>query len=140
MPKRVLIDAGPLVAFLREAERHHAWAVDQFRRFPLFVTCEAVLAEACARLAYYQEDQSRVVDLLTAGAVVTDFDVRLCAERVSRLMKKYADRPMDLADACIVVMTEQSSDCLVVTLDHKDFSVYRRHEREVVPFLSPGRH
>ena len=139
MPKKVLIDAGPLVAFLREGERHHSWAVEQFKRFPIFWTCEAVLAEACARLAYYREDQSRVVDLLVDGALVSAFDVNRSADRVSRLMKKYADQPMDFADACIVAMTEQISDCLVLTLDHRDFSVYRRHEREVVPFVSPKR-
>ena len=105
----------------------------------MFSTCEAVLAEACARLAYYREDQSGVVDLLVEGALVTEFDVNRSADRVSRLMKKYADQPMDFADACIVAMSEQVSDCLVVTLDHNDFSVYRRHEREVVPFLSPRR-
>ena len=139
MPKKVLIDAGPLVAFLREAERHHAWAVEQFKRFPVFRTCEAVVAEACARLSYYREDQSRVVDLLVDGALVSDFDVNRNADRVSRLMKKYADQPMDFADACVVAMTEQISDCLLITLDHRDFSVYRRHEREVVPFVSPKR-
>ena len=139
MAKKVLIDAGPLVAFLRKSERHHTWAVEQFRRFPVFTTCEAVLAEACARLAYYREDQSRVVDLLITGAVITDFDVSQSADRVSRLMKKYADQPMDFADACIVAMSERVGNCLVVTLDHLDFSVYRRHEREVVPFISPTR-
>ena len=140
MPKKVLIDAGPLVAFLREAEgAHHAWAVDQFKRFPVFSTCEAVLAEACARLSYYGEDQSRVIDLLVDGALVTNFDVNRSADRVARLMKKYADQPMDFADACIVTMSEQFSNCLVVTLDHDDFTVYRRHEREVVPFISPRR-
>ena len=138
MPKIALIDAGPLVAFLCESERHHAWAVEQFKRFPIFSTCEAVLAEACARLSYYRQNQRRVVDLLVQGALVTDFDLKRSPDRVSRLMKKYADRPMDLADACIVTMTEQISDCLVVTLDHNDFSVCR-HEREVVPFTSPRR-
>jgi len=44
---------------------------------------------------------------------------------------------MDLADACLVAMSERVSDCLVVTLDRSDFSVYRRHERQVVPFISP---
>jgi len=139
MPKKVLIDAGPLVAFLREEERHHAWAVEQFKRFPIFSTCEAVLAEACARLSYYREDQSRVVDLVVDGALVTDFDMNRRADRISRLMKEYADQPMDFADACILAMSEQVSDCLVITLDHNDFSVYRRHEREVVPFVSPKR-
>ncbi len=140
MPRRVLIDAGPVVAFLREAEgAHHDWAVAQFKRFPAFSTCEAVVAEACARLAYQGEDQSKVVDLVVAGALIVDFDINRSAERVARLMKKYADRRMGLADACLVAMSEQSSDCLVVTLDHDDFAVYRRHEREVVPFVSPKR-
>jgi predicted nucleic acid-binding protein len=140
MPKRVIIDAGPVVAYLREAEgKHHVWAVAQFKRFAAFSTCEAVLEEACARLSYYGEDQSQVIDLLLIGAVTTDFEVNRSADRVSRLMKKYADQPMDFADACIVAMSEQVSDCLVVTLDHEDFGVYRRHEREVIPFISPRR-
>jgi hypothetical protein len=71
MPRKVIIDAGPLVAFLREAEgAHHTFAVAQFKRFPAFSTCEAVLAEACARLNYYGEDQSGVIDLVLAGAFV----------------------------------------------------------------------
>jgi predicted nucleic acid-binding protein len=139
MATKALIDAGPLIAYLRVAERHHAWAVEQFRRFSVFSTCEAVLAEACARLAYHREDQSPVVELLVSGALVADFDANRSADRVLRLMKKYADQPMDFADACIVAMTEQISNCLVVTLDHNDFLVYRRHEREVVPFISPKR-
>jgi uncharacterized protein len=109
MPRRVLVDAGPVVAFLREAEgAHHAWAVTQFKRFPAFTTCEAVLGKACARLAYHGEDQSKVVDLLVSGALIVDFDINRSAERVARLMKKYADRPMDLADACLVAMSERS--------------------------------
>src|SRR5512147_1346580 len=128
MPKRVLIDAGPIVAFLRAQDRYHGWAAEQFKRFTRFSTCEAVLAEACARLAYYGGAQSVVVDLLVAGALSVDFSARPAAERVSRLMKKYGDQPMDFADACLVVMTEQVADSVVVTLDAKDFGVYRRHE------------
>ena len=137
MPQSVLLDVGPLVAALRLDEVHHAWAVSQFQRFSHFLTCEAVLAEACARLNYYGEDQTKVVGLVTKGAVVVDFDFNGSADRIERLMKKYADRPMDLADACLVAMCERSSDCVVVTLDATDFKVYRRHDRQVIPFLSP---
>jgi uncharacterized protein len=126
-----------MVAFLRARDRYHGWAAEQFKRFSRFGTCEAVLAEACARLAYYGDDQSLVVDLLLAGCLAVEFAASQSAERVSRLMKKYADQPMDLADACLVVMAEQRSDSLIVTLDARDFAVYRRHEREVVPHLSP---
>ena len=44
---------------------------------------------------------------------------------------------MDFADACLVTMTERVSNSVVVTLDGADFSIYRRHEREVVPYISP---
>jgi uncharacterized protein len=139
MPRRVLIDAGPIVAYLRSRDQFHAWAVEQFKRFSQFVTCEAVLAEACARLAYYGNDQSPVLELMLAGALALDFAAKPAAARLVRLMKKYADQPMDLADACLVVMTEQAADSVVVTLDASDFSVYRRHEREVIPYIAPPR-
>jgi predicted nucleic acid-binding protein len=139
MRARALIDAGPLVSYLIARDQWHDWAVEQFKRFPTFATCDAVLAEACARLAYYGHDQSRVIDFLVQGAVTADFSAARAAARISKVMKKYASRPMDFADACLVVMTEQVQNCVVVTLDAKDFSVYRRHEREVIPFLSPCR-
>lgn len=137
MPQRVIIDAGPIVGFFVRTDQHHAWSVEQFKLFKPFLTCEAVLAEACARLEYLGFEQSRVVDLLNSGAVTVDFEVMQHADRVSRLMKKYADRPMDFADACLVTMTERFSDSLVITLDDEDFRVYRRHEREAVPYRSP---
>ena len=56
---------------------------------------------------------------------------------VLALLKKYADRSMDLADACIVRMTELTRDCQVVTLDRADFSVYRRNGRDRIPMLAP---
>jgi uncharacterized protein len=137
MPRSVLLDAGPLVAYLREAETRHGWAVEQFKRFTRFSTCDAVLAEACARLAYYEEDPVRVVELVREADLTVSFQVKPNADRIIRLMRKYQDRPMDFADACIVVMAEQARDCVVLTLDSEDFSTYRRHEREVIPFLSP---
>lgn len=137
MPQSALIDAGPIVAFLRARDHFHKWAVEQFMRFPRFTTCEAVLSESCARLAYYGDDQSRVVDLVLTGALTVDFTAGPFASRISKLLKKYRDQPMDLADACLVVMTEKVSNSVVVTLDATDFAVYRRHEREVIPHISP---
>jgi predicted nucleic acid-binding protein len=135
----VLIDAGPIVGYLIKSDVHHDWSVKQFIRFARFLTCEAVLAESCARLAYFGMDQGKVIDLLNTGALLIDFHVTQHADRVARLMKKYSDQPMDFADACLVVMTERFSDSMVVTLDAEDFSIYRRHERETVPFHAPPR-
>jgi predicted nucleic acid-binding protein len=133
----VLIDAGPIVAYLRRNDLFHEWSLEQFNRFPQFTTCDAVLAEACARLAYHHEDQSKVVELLNSKALRVSFDSNLAADRLSNLMRKYSNRPMDLADACLVVMSEQVDDSTVITLDRTDFSIYRRHDRELVPFIAP---
>jgi uncharacterized protein len=137
MRPKALVDAGPIVAYLRADDEFHDWAVLQFGRFPKLTTCEAVLAEACARLAYYRLDQSKVLALLSRGSLEIGFEITPHAERISRLMLKYRNRPMDLADACLVAMTERFSECLVITLDASDFRVYRRHEREVVPYVCP---
>jgi hypothetical protein len=56
---------------------------------------------------------------------------------VLSLLKKYRDRDMDLADACIVPMTELMRDGRVVTLDRADFAVYRRNGRELIPVIVP---
>jgi uncharacterized protein len=139
MPRLAIVDAGPVVAYLRSKEEHHAWAVEQFHQFTSFATCDAVLAEVCARLACYREAQWPVIELLHSKALTVNFDSNAAADRLLRLMKKYADQPMDFADACLVLMTEKVDDSVIVTLDTHDFEVYRRHEREVIPFESPDR-
>lgn len=136
MPRKNLIDAGPIVAFLTD-EANHDWAADQFSRFESFETCEAVLAEACARLAYAGFDQTAVIRLVDAGVLRLTFDTAYNIGRIVALMEKFRDLPMDFADACLVTMSEEEKDSLVVTLDQKDFSVYRRYGRQAVPVLTP---
>jgi predicted nucleic acid-binding protein len=137
MPQKTIADAGLVVAFMDEDEAHHDWAVQMFLHYQHFYTCEAVLAEICARLNYLGVEPWRAVRLVNEDVLRLDFDVGTYAPRVEQLMVKYRDQPMDFADACLVTMTERFADSLVVTLDAKDFSVYRRHERQVVPFLAP---
>lgn len=139
MPKKLIIDAGPIVAYLDRSDRFHAWALEQFHRFPAFETCEAALAEACARLEYGRLDPLRAVRLAHEGALKLAFDLDANLGRIVWLMEKYADRPMDLADACLLAMTEAERDSLLITLDVDDFSVYRRNGRDAVPFISPDR-
>jgi predicted nucleic acid-binding protein len=114
------------------------WAREQFARHGNFVTCAVVLAEACARLAYAGQKQSRVLRMVEVGALALDFREAEHIPRLVRLMDKYANRPMDLADACLVVMAEETRDVVIYTLDKEDFSIYRRHGREIVPFASPA--
>lgn len=137
MARKNLVDAGPIIALLDRKDKYHTWAVEQFSRFDAFETCEAVLAEACARLAYAGFDQTAMIRLADEGALKLTFDTAYNLGRILALMEKYRDLPMDLADACLVIMSEEEKDSLVVTLDQKDFSVYRRYGRQAIPVLSP---
>ena len=69
--------------------------------------------------------------------MLVEFDLTEHMEPVLRLMQKYADVPMSLADACLVRMTEALADPVVLTTD-TDFRIYRRHSRQVVPCVMPG--
>lgn len=143
MRQRVLADTGPLVALINRRDRHHAWAAEQANRLPApFLTCEAVLSEACFLLQRLEDSPYKILDLVARGSLRPAFDLREEIEPVQKLIKKYADQPMSLADACLVRMSEQIADPVVFTLD-RDFSVYRRHGRRTIPLLSPwssGRH
>jgi predicted nucleic acid-binding protein len=135
MPKKTIVDAGPIVSYLTD-EANHDWAAEQFSRFREFETCEAAVSEACARLAYAGFDQTAVIQLLHEGVLKLTFDTNYNIGRILALMDKYADVPMDFADACLVLMSEEIEDSLLVTLD-KDFKFYRRHGRQVIPLLAP---
>jgi predicted nucleic acid-binding protein len=132
----VLLDAGPWVAYLRRADQHHVWAREQFSAREEFVSCEAVLAEVCARLQYYGNDPLVALEFVKSGVVTLDFNLQSELISVENLMRKYRDQPMDLADACLVRMTEVEPRSLVVTTD-EDFKFYRRNGREVVPHVLP---
>ena len=77
-----------------------------------------------------------MAELLRRGAVVPAFDLGPELEPVLRLLHKYSNLPMSLADACLVRMTELLADPIVLTTDD-DFRVYRRHSRQVVPCVLP---
>ena len=78
-----------------------------------------------------------IVEMIQAQEIVLAFDLSEQPASVLSLLKKYADRDMDLADACIVRMTELMRDCQVVTLDRADFAVYRRNGRDLIPLIAP---
>ena len=137
--KRFVLDTGPLVALLRKRDPHHAWAKQTLSRLtsstslPL-ATCEAVLVEACFLLRSFAGGEDAVLAL--ADHLALDFRLASEITAVRKLMEKYHSVPMSLADACLVRMTETDPDSVVLTLD-RDFHIYRRNGRHVVPVLSP---
>jgi predicted nucleic acid-binding protein len=92
-----------------------------------------VLAEA----AHFLRWPAKLIEATNRGLLVSRFDTQAAAPRLAELIKKYADRPMDFADACLVYLSEQTKDCRIVTIDRADFTAYRRHGREPIPLLLP---
>lgn len=137
MRRKVILDTGPLVALLNRRDRYHVWARDRFAEIePPLATCEAAIVEACHLLREQPAGERVVLDVLLRGVVEIDFALREEIEPVQQLRTRFADVPMDLADACLVRMAELSSSSVVLTLD-SDFAVYRMHGRRVIPTISP---
>ncbi len=135
MAASALVDAGFLIALLSRRDRHHRWAAAQSPHLVRsWKTCEAALSEAFYLLG--TQGRPSLAALLSRRVVVPAFDLGKEMDRVLKLMRKYADVPMSLADACLVRMSEILSDAVIVTAD-ADFRIYRRHERQVVPCLTP---
>jgi predicted nucleic acid-binding protein len=137
--KVVLADTGPIVAFLNRRDRHHAWAVETLAELrPPLLTCEAVLSEAAYLVRGLPGGGERVVELVRRGVLEVAFDLQREATGVARLLRRYASLPMDLADACVVRLSELHSDSSVLTVDSEFRDVYRRNGRQVIPALLPG--
>ena len=128
-----IADTGFLVAFANARDFHHAWALDIAEQAtePL-LTCEAVLAETAFHLA----DAGLVLEMISEELIQLSFDCSDHLPQLAALAKRYKDRHPDLADLCLIRMSELYPKHSVITVD-KDFRVYRRNKREVIPLISP---
>jgi len=122
-----------LKAALDRDDVAHAWAATELRAHAPFHTCEAVLDE----LSFLLGTPVPGLQLLVNGDLRLDFDLAAEAHAVLGLLHKYRDRQMDLADACLLRMTELEPRCKVWTVDRADFRVYRRHGRQTIPCEFP---
>jgi uncharacterized protein len=135
MAANVLVDAGFLVALLVGRDTNHHWAVTQSPHLPPpWKTCEAVLSEAFHLLG--PAGCPALSALLERRVVVPAFMLGQDTTDIVKLMQKYRDIPMSLADACLVRMTETLTDPILLTTD-RDFRIYRRHGRRTIPCSMP---
>jgi predicted nucleic acid-binding protein len=129
-----IADTGLLVALGREKDQHHDWAMEIAEQITWPVlTCEAVLAET----AFHLRSSERVLGMLKDNVVRVAFDCTSHLEHLHDLATRYADRHPDLADLCLIRMSELYPRHTVITVDEDDFRVYRRNKREAIPLLSP---
>jgi predicted nucleic acid-binding protein len=131
---KAIADTGFLVAFGNRNDRYHAWALAIAKRVtePL-LSCEAVLAEA----AFHLGSSALVLAFVSEGLVRSAFVLDDHVSRLADLAARYDDRKPDLADLCLIRMSELHPRHAVITTDLADFRVYRRGRREVVPLVHP---
>jgi predicted nucleic acid-binding protein len=131
-----IADTGFIVAFGNRGDHNHEWALDIAKLLtePL-LTCEAVLAES----AFHLGSSSYVLSLLEEEMIRLAFDVPRNLEQLLELARRYEDRKPDLADLCVIRMSEMYPRHTVITVDESDFRVFRRNKRETIPILCPPR-
>ncbi len=94
------------------------------------------MSEAWFLLGVTDVGRRSLLDLVERGAVEVSLDLGQDMPRVVELLRRYADVPMSVADACLVRMSEKFPDSVVLTLD-TDFGIYRRHRRHKIPLVIP---
>ncbi len=135
-PAGILLDTGPLVALLSQDDANHALARRLFAEcVPPFRCCEAVVAEACFLMRkVHAAGPAEVVALARRGV----YDVAMSIEEhwasIEALLRKYADRPISLADACLIRCAEIHQEARILTFDG-DFGVYRWARNRKFEFL-----
>ena len=134
--KRVIFDTGPLGAWLCPRDEHHAWVRQMFQQVaPGSMVCEAVLAEACHLAAKEAVSHARFIKFVRRVRL-QPLSLANKLEALGALLERYADAPMDFADACVVRLAELHPEATVCTTD-TDFRFYRKNDREGIPFLAP---
>ena len=116
-----IADSGFIAGFWDPNDAIRNWARRIAKGNPgPHLTCEAALVEAC-----FLAGARRVARALAEGDYVVDFSWQPHRAAVLELLERYADYEMDPADACIVLMAEANPGLKVLTVDRKDFTVYR---------------
>jgi predicted nucleic acid-binding protein len=134
-----IIDTSFLVAFLQQRDEFHSWAVAALKAHDGdLAICEAVLVETTYLLRDRLDAKRRLLAAVAAGVIGIPFALAGEAGAIARLIDRYANIPMSLADACLVRMAEIHEEAVVFTLD-RDFKIYRKSNRQVIATVMPPR-
>jgi uncharacterized protein len=138
MRSGVLLDTGPLVAYLSERDRDHDWAVETFSTLdPPAITCEPVLTEACFLVVRNGQPAARILDHAVRSELRIGLQIEQELAAIRTLMERYANVPMSLADACLVRLAEITG-LPICTLD-ADFAIYRTNRHRTLTLITPER-
>jgi uncharacterized protein len=135
--REVLCDSGPLAALFNRSDSYHAQALAYVKRHGANVrllTTWEVVSEVMYFLDFSANAQADLLLWLHEGA--TRDRIRIASLQtedllgLSTMLRKYADRPMDLADASLVWLANSTGVTDIITVDRADFAVYRTSKRK----------
>jgi predicted nucleic acid-binding protein len=140
MAANALIDTGAMLALLDRTDRWHHLCVDAFGqlRLPL-LTSEAVLTELFHLVGDSRYEMEAAWRLVRSGAIVMAPIEDSELSPIKMLMSRYADRPMDFADATLVYLAKREALSTIFTVDHADFDTYRIEGRRRFRVIPTGR-
>ncbi len=139
MINTVIADTGVLVAFLSKNDQWREWTLEQMQSLPApYLTCEAVIVEACFLMQNSHNGKEDVLSLVEAGILKIDFSLSNEISEIKSLITKYKNVPMDFADACLVRMSELQDNSIVFTVD-SDFRIYRKNGKKEIPLIIPNK-
>ena len=128
---KAILDTGPWVALIDKSESKHDICVRWLKNFPgkLYST-ESVLTEVLYLLNFSVKAQTAAIDFVLKSVVEIIPSSVESIKKVKILIKKYSDLPMDYADATIVCLAMDTGIYNIITLDQKDFNIYRFKKKQ----------
>ena len=123
---KAIVDTGPWVALIDRSESMHLNSVHWLKQFSgTLYSTEAVLTEVLYLLNFSIKAQSAAIDFVVESLIEIVPSNRESLRKTKNLMRKYADLPMDYADATLVCLSMDTGILNIVTFDKKDFTIYR---------------
>lgn len=131
-----LLDAGPLIGLLDAADQWHDWSTNALSEVdePL-ATTETALAEVCHRLRHLRPALQATLLMVAEGRLLVFPILSSRPQRTAEFLEKYPK--MDAGDATLVVLSEQFPRARLLTVDRRDFAIYRRGDGRAVPTIMP---
>ena len=124
-PRKVIVDTGPIVALFDAGDTYHNRALEFVRQSRAsFISSMAVVTEAMYVLEESLRARKNLLAWIQAGGLLLHEPETSEFERISELMEKYADLPMDFTDAVVVALSERLGTNHVASVD-RDFTIYR---------------
>ena len=129
---KAILDAGPLIAAWDKSDKHHHWAKTTLTKYSgPYLTTELVLCE----VAHMTGKDAAILEGVRTGRLLIGVSLKTDAAAMQRVLFAYGHS--DLADASIVVLSEQEPHLPVLTTDKRHFSTYRRADKTALPMVAP---